>query len=65
MYAVFGEKSFIFFVHVGGKNKKRMKCQIFFSSGMILTRRRTSSTKQYSESGLMQNSQALSNFNEG
>ncbi len=52
IYAVFEKKSFIF-VHVEGKNKKRMKCQISFSSGMISLRRRTSSTKQYSESGLI------------
>ncbi len=44
----------LIFGHVGGKNlKKIVKCQFFFSSGIISPRRRTSSTKQYSESCLI------------
>ncbi len=44
------EKKALSFVHDRGKNKKRMKCQFVFSSGIILPRRRTLLTKLYSES---------------
>ncbi len=48
----FWRKNPLIFGHVGGKNKKMMKSLFFFSSGIISLRRRTSSTKQYSESCL-------------
>ncbi len=35
------------------KIKEKQNVRFFFSSGIILQRRRTSSTKQYSEGGLM------------
>ncbi len=47
--ACIGGKKDAFF-HVGGKNKKNMELPIFFFSlGIIFSRRRTSSTKQYTE----------------
>ncbi len=38
-----------------GKKKKKMKCHFFFLLDLISARRRTSSTKQYSESCLTTN----------
>ena len=37
----------MFFLHVGGKIKKKLNCLFFFSSGIIFSHRRASSTKQY------------------
>ena len=37
IFMQFLEKNPLFFVHVGGKNKKRMKCQIFFLVGHDFT----------------------------